>query len=151
MAKVHTVTLGGNTFPLAYTVKDAIALKRRFGKPLTILLRQDVMGMQERPKLQAECGPDEVLQPGETIWEAKGLHDVEIQVAFLHVGIVAGGAKKVTEAQVLEWVDAHMKAEQNMGPLVGPVWKAVLVSGITGTSVDVDEVLEEAAQPTGKG
>lgn len=151
MAKVHTVTLGGKSFPLGYTPRDAIALKRRFNKPLTLLLRQDVMGMEERPKTQADCKTDEVLQPGATVWEAKGLHDIEVQIAFLHAGMVSGGARKITEDEVINLVGQHMKDEQNMGPLVGPIWKAVLLSGITGTTVDVDAIGEEGEQPEGKG
>lgn len=150
MAKVHTVTLGGKSFPLGYTPRDAIALKRRFNKPLTLLLRQDVMGMEERPKTQADCKSGQVLKPGDTVWEAKGLHDIEVQIAFLHAGIVSGGARKVTEDQVIDWVDQHMKTEQNMGPLVGPIWKAVLLSGITGTTVDVETIAEDADEPEGK-
>lgn len=150
MARVHTVVLGGTTYPLAYTPRDAIALKRRFGKPLVNLLRQDVMGMGERPKTQEDCKPGEVVKPGDTMWEARGLHDVEVQIAFLHAGITSGGARKITEDQVTDWVAQHMKTEQNMGPLVGPVWKAVLLSGITGTSVDIDAALE-GAEPEGKG
>lgn len=138
MARTYTVSLGGREFPLAYTARDAIALKRRFSKPLANLLRQDVMGLVERPKTQADCKPDELLTAGETVWEAKGTHDLEVQIAFLHAGIVGGGAKAVTEDQVIDWVTAHMKTESNMGPLVGPVWKAVMVSGVTGSSVDMD-------------
>lgn len=138
MAKVHYVTLGGTEYPLAYTARDAIALKRRFGKPLRYLLLQDVMGMLERPKTQADCGTDEIVKPGDTVWEVQGTHDLEVQIAFLHAGIVSGGARKVTEDQVIDWITEHMKTAGEMGPVVLPVWRAVALSGIIGTSRDVD-------------
>jgi hypothetical protein len=154
MAKVFTIPLGGKEWPLAYGPREAIALKRRFGKPLADLLRQDVMGMQERPKTQADCKkPDEVVTPGETVWEARGTHDLEVQIAFLHAGIVCGGGKngtkQVTEENVLDWVAEHMKSAHDMGPIVAPVWKAVMYSGVTGASVDMDAVIE-GGEPEGK-
>lgn len=134
MAKVYTVKLGGKEWPLKYSARDAIELKRRFNKPLALLLRQDVMGLEERPKPNGK--------PGETTWTPAGTYDLEVQAAFVWVGL-RNDKGQPTEAKVLEWIDAHLEAEENLGPIIEPVWRAVFVSGITGVSVDFEKVDEE--------
>jgi hypothetical protein len=132
MAKEFYVELGGKSRRLAYRVRDGIELKRRFGRPLISLLREDVMGMRERPD------PD---KPGETLWEAVNATDPEVQVAFLYVGVRHEGG--VNEDKVLNWVDAHLSDGKPMGDLVGPVWKAVFISGVLGYSLDIEAEAEK--------
>jgi len=136
MAKTYTITLGGKEWPLRYRPADAIELKRRFGKPLTTLLRQDVMGFEERPRLDGA--------PGDTHWVSTGTADLEVQIAFLAVGI-RDDKGEPSEAKVLGWVTEMMAAGQNFSPLAVAVWKAACVSGITGTSFD-----PEAPEAEGK-
>ena len=142
MARQYSVLLAGREYPLRFTAKDGIALKRRFGKPLATLLREDVMGLAEEPK------PDGA--PGETHWVPKGQFDLEVQVAFLHAGVVSGGAK-LTEDKIMDYIQQHLDSAQHMGPIIQPLWKAVYISGITGASIDPDAAQEGTDEPAPEG
>ena len=146
MAKVYTVELGGKEYRLAYGARDAIALKKRFGKPFSVLLRQDVMGMDERLKPGGK--------PGEMQWIPAGLTDLEVQAAFLAAGIAGpdgSGVKGVTEEKVIVWLSEHFAAGKSIADVITPCWKAVFLSGITGVSIDMDTVGEDEAAPEGNG
>lgn len=142
MAKVYAVALAGREYGLAFGARDAITLKKRFEKSVTALLREDVMGMVERQKPGGKRG--------ETHWTLNGTYDLEVQVAFIHLGIVTGGAKGVSEERVIGWVDDHIKAGKSLGELVEPVWRAVLLSGIVGASIDT-EAEREGDEPAPEG
>lgn len=129
MATKYSVTLGGREWPLSYNATDAIELKRRFGKPLNNLLREDIMGFVERQK------PDG--RPGETHWVGTGTADLEVQLAFLAVGMRNGNGQP-DEKKVIGWVNEMLEAGMDFSPLAIKVWKAALASGITGTVVDPD-------------
>lgn len=133
MAKTYTVNLGGKDWPLSYTVDDAIELKRKFGKPLNTLLREDVLGAVERPK------PDGL--PGQTHWVVTGTADLEVQLGFLAVGMRNGNGQP-DEKKVKGWVNEMLTAGQDFSPLAITVWKACLASGITGTVMDPDATEE---------
>jgi len=128
MAKTYTITLGGKEWPLRYRISDAIELKRRFGKPLATLMREDLMGFVERPK-----------PGGDTEWVALGTSDWETQIAFIQIGI-RDDKGKPTEKQVTDWLEAMLTTDgKNLGEVVSIVWKALMLSGVTGQSRDVDE------------
>src|SRR5574342_323416 len=102
--KEYSVNLGGRDYRLAYGPRDAIALKRRFGKPFVTLLREDVMGLVERPKPNGK--------PGETQWLPEATWDLEVQAAFITAGISGpdGSGQKIGEDKVLALIGEHFKA-----------------------------------------
>jgi hypothetical protein len=136
MAKEYYIEIGGQRRRLQYRSRQGIELKNRFKKPLIRLLREDVMGLEPDPE-----------RPGE--FKFGGTTDMEVQAAFILAGI-SHEAKRVTEDQVLDWVDAHIATGASMGDLVGPVWRAAFMSGVLGQSIDMDEPSKEGDGAGGK-
>lgn len=136
MAKDFYVEIGGKSRLLRYRTRQAIELKARFGRPLIRLLREDVMGLVAEP---------DPKQPGKTVYVVAGTTDPEVQVAFLHAGLVHNNPR-LTEPQVIDWIDQHMEAEgATMGDLIEPVWKAVFMSKVLGYQLDMDAEAAKAA------
>lgn len=139
--KEYKVTLGGQERRLAYNSFDAIALFKRFGRPITDLLWKGVLGFGKNGKVGAGFDP-------------------EAQIAVLTAGLIRGGSR-VTEELVTQWYDTHLQAHKPSGDLLWPAVKAFFYSGAaTGVCMDLDEVAEEvgkeappagatAAPPTG--
>lgn len=135
--KEFSVDLGGKVRPLKFHTLDALDLKKRFGKGARELIFEDTLGIPGKP------GPD-----GRFVANAF-LQDQEVQLFVLFLALRRGGAK-VSENQLIEWVDEYVKppaegeATKDFGDLVAPAAKAALYSGaITGRSLDIDEASEE--------
>lgn len=123
--KEFTVEIGDRERRLRFASRDAIELKRRFGKTPSVLLFTDTLGLDEDGKRKPM------------------LMDPEVQVAVLFHALRRGGSK-VTEEQVLDWVDQHLEKGGELGDLVVPAAKCALYSGaITGRQIDLDAGAEE--------
>lgn len=106
-----------------YTSKDGIALQRRFGRSVAVLIQECLVG-------QSDDGVDTKL------------YDREVQIAVLHLGL-AHDMPKVLEDQVVEWVDAELIAGRTIRDVVWPAYKAAMYAGLLGRSIDVDEVYQK--------
>lgn len=126
-----TVELGGQQRKLRYTTTDAIALKKRFGKPAGRLCTQDVLGR----------GPD---------GKRNGDIDPEAQVALVALGLSHEGTR-FSDDQVAEWFDEHMLAGKPIGEILQEAVNAAFYAGIcTGSSVDLKKLVEEAEAEAAK-
>ena len=134
--KTFFVTVGGRERQLRYTSEDALALKRRFGKSILQLIRDDVMAIG-------------------TVGDVTGVtgdFDREVQVAFLHAGLARGGYQ-ITEAKLNALVDKHCGPKDGdvgggkIGDFVMPAVRAAFYSGVvTGYSKDLEAVEEEPSE-----
>lgn len=118
--KTFTVVLGGAERRLRYTSPDAIALHKRFGRPLAQLIREDVLGVD------ADGNAARAFNP-------------EAHVALLHLGL-AHDIRRLDEAQVLAWLDELLAEGGDLETVVAEAAKAAYYSGIVyGRRVDIDE------------
>ena len=119
--KEYVITIGGKERRLRYTPRDAIELYKAFSKPLGHLVRQDVLG-----GFDAENN-------------SLGDYRPDAQVLFLRVGL-AHDIPRLTEDQVLNWIEAHLAEGGNIWDLVWPAAKAAYYSGIVlGRSLDLED------------
>lgn len=127
--KEFFVTIGGKERRLRYTPRDAIELYKAFQKPLSHLVRLDVLGGFDAKN------------------NSLGDYRPDAQVLFLRVGL-AHDIPQLTEDRVLDWIETHLLASGNIWDLVWPAAKAAYYSGIVlGRSVNL-EADEGKAQTT---
>ena len=126
--KEFSIRLGGEDRRLRYTPGDGIQLYRDFGKPLEHLVRGDILGgFDDEGEPRNEFRPD-------------------AQATFLRLGL-AHDLPRLTEKQLLDWIDEHFAGGGSMWELVWPAAKAAYYSGIVlGRSVDLEERVKKAAE-----
>jgi len=124
MASVH---LNGKDFPLRYTIRDGIELRKRLDRP-GIQIMADISG-----------GMDGVQRLA---------FDIEALIVSIQVGI-----RHIREAStdLLEkWVQAHVDGDKKLGDLINPVVEAMLEGGCWGYKRQAIEAADEAESSEGK-
>lgn len=130
--KEFSITIGGRERRLRFTSRDAIDLYKAFGKPLVELVKYDLVGLDDENKQMRTTRPD-------------------VQIAFLHRGLRHDNPR-LTEDQVIDWVDRHLEAGLDIEELTVPAGKAAYYSGIVfGKRVDVDAEADRLAEQNGGG
>ncbi len=130
--KEFTVRLGGEERRLRYTPGDGIQLYKEFSKPLEHLVRNDVLGgFDDEGEARNEFRPD-------------------AQATLLRLGL-SHDLPRLTEKQLLDWIEEHLAGGASMWELVWPAAKAAYYSGIVlGRSVDLEERIKKAKEAEGK-
>lgn len=132
MAREVFVRLGGADRQLKFTTREAIALQRRFGKTPKRLMSEDIAPSIEGPK--GERVPTNDFNP-------------EVVCAALHLGIARNN--KPSEDQVIRWFDDECKSEDGASPVLNQLCDAMMLDGITGTSIDVMAIAAAKVQQAG--
>ncbi len=130
--KEFFITIGGKERRLRYPSADGIRLYQRFGKPLRELVRGDLMGLDADNKAARDFRPD-------------------VQLAFLHLGL-AHDIPRLTEDQVLAWIDKHLEDGSDLEDFMAIAAKAAFYSGIViGRRLDIDVEQEKAQEQLSEG
>lgn len=134
--KEFVVDLGGKERRLRYTSRDAIALYKRFGRPVPALLLEDVWGLREAPE-----GPD-----GQKAHVFTAHVNPEAQAAVLCLGL-RQSEPRITEEMLLSWLDAFIEDGGNTHDLVTVAVKAFFYSGAAnGKRTDLEEAAKKAIE-----
>ena len=125
MAREVYVPLGGAERRLTFSgTRDGIALQKRFGKKPGELLDQEIT-------------PVEIVErDGRPHRQLTGYYNPEVVAFALFLGI-RHDEPKLTESQVMDWMDQAAQDSQMM-TVIDRLFDAFMLSGITGRSVDVD-------------
>jgi hypothetical protein len=137
MGKTYEVELDGKVRRLAFHQKDAIALKKRFGRTPHELVFKDVLGLDFA-----------TAKPGEPARVNPGNYDPEVQFAVLHLALLRGGWN-VVEGKVIDIVnDAVQAGKVQAGDFFAKAAECALYSGaVTGSQVDLNKEPDEAETP----
>lgn len=119
MAKQYFVKLGGQERLLKYGSLDRVALVKRFDRPFAKIFQDDIIA------------------------NTTGEADLEAQVATLTLGLRRASGKPISEETVYGWVDDHLQAGGSIVELMSKVTRAITISGILGSSVDWDEMMQK--------
>jgi hypothetical protein len=133
--KTYHVTIRGQERLLRFTSADAVALKRKHGKTVLRLIREDVLAQDLDGNLTGDT-------------------DIEVQASLVATCLQRGGMK-VTELEVLQFFDELFLSENpdaRIGDLVMPAVAAAFYSGaVTGRSKDIFAKRDESDQAAAEG
>lgn len=140
MAREVFVNLGGADRRLRFSAtRDGIALQKRCGKKPGEVVDQDIL-----PTVDVQ-GPDGKMRRRPSFY-----YSPEAVAFALYLGLHHDD-KTVTEEKVLDWMDEAIAVPNGMLVILNQLFDALMISGITGKSVDLEAVRAAMAAATGAG